>query len=85
MFRPPKACNGAGAAEDEAVLTASMIGIDAPIVVFRQFKKFISVPAGRGVSAPLGSASTLLFAGALEGRLAELLYEVRASINEEAR
>lgn len=62
-----------------------MIGIDAPIVVFKQFKKVISVPGGRGVSALVDMGFTLLFAGALAGRLAVLLYEVRASIKEDAR
>jgi hypothetical protein len=36
--------------EFETLFSASMMGIDAPIVVFRQLKKFMSVPGGRGVS-----------------------------------
>lgn len=66
-------------------LDASIIGTDAPTVSFRHFRKFISVPFGSGVSALRGGETVLLSTGALDGRLAELLYEVSASMNDEAR
>jgi hypothetical protein len=65
-FNPPTACSVLGAAE-------SMMGIDAPIVVFKQFKKFISVPGGKAISAEAGGAAVLLSLGAFEGKFAVLL------------
>ena len=75
---PPRAGSGLMPAE-------FIIGMEAPIVLFKQFKKFISVPGGKGVSALAGSAAVLLSAGAFKGRFAVLLYDVSASMNEEAR
>jgi hypothetical protein len=65
-FNPPTVCSVLGAAE-------SMMGIDAPIVVFKQFKKFISVPGGNAISAETAGAAVLLSLGAFEGKLAVLL------------
>jgi len=47
-----------------------MIGTDAPMVSFKQDRKVVFVPAGRGVSAAAPGAAVLLSAGALEGRFA---------------
>lgn len=62
-----------------------MIGITLPMVTLMQLKNVILVPGGRGVSALGDGVAVLLLVGALEGRLAVLLYEVRASVNEDAR
>ena len=50
-----------------------MMGTDAPIVSFRQVKKVVLVPTGRGVSADGSGGAVLLSAGALAGEFAVLL------------
>jgi len=74
-----------GALETIEPAPESRMGMAVPMVLFKQLRKFISVPAGKGVSAVGGGASVLLSAGAFEGRFAVSLYEVNARANEEAR
>lgn len=60
------------------------MGIEAPIVMFKQFRKFISVPGGKAVS-DVTSGPVSLLGGALAGKLAVLLYDVKRSMKDDAR